>query len=134
MFYLTYSAYIVHFVVIQSLVRVQLFATPWTIAHEASLSSTISWSLLKVISIESVMLFNHHNLHCPLLLLPSVLPTIRVFSNELVFVLGGQRIGTSASASVLPMNIQDFFPMGFFRQEYWSGLPFPPGESSQPRD
>ena len=134
MFYLTYSAYIVHFVVIQSLVRVQLFATPWTIAHEASLSSTISWSLLKVISTESVMLFNHHNLHCPLLLLPSVLPTIRVFYNELVFVLGGQRIGTSASASVLPMNIQDFFPMGFFRQEYWSGLPFPPGESSQPRD
>ena len=57
-------------------------ATPWTAAHEASLSSTISWSLLKLMSIESVRLSNHLILCLHLLLLPSVFPSIRVFSNE----------------------------------------------------
>ena len=56
--------------------------TPWTAAHQASLSFTISWSLLKLMSIESVMPSNHLVLCCPLLLLPSVFPSIRVFSNE----------------------------------------------------
>ena len=84
MFYLTHSAHIIHFVVIQSLGYVKLFATPWTTTHLSSLSSTISWSLLKVISIESVMLSNHRILHCPLLLLPSLFPSIRVFFSELV--------------------------------------------------
>ena len=60
----------------------RLFATPWTAAHQASLSFTISWSLLKLVSIESVMLANHHILCHPLLLLPSIFPSIRVFSNE----------------------------------------------------
>ena len=55
---------------------------PWTLAHQASLSPTISWSLLRFMSIELVMLSHHLTLHCPLLLLPSVLPSIRVFSNE----------------------------------------------------
>ena len=58
-------------------------ATPWTAAHQASLSFTISWSLLKLTSIESVMLSNHLIFCHPLLLLPSIFPSIRVFSNEL---------------------------------------------------
>ena len=94
---------------VQSLSRVQLFATPWIIAHQASLSVTNSWSLLKLMSIESVMLSNHLILCCPLLLPPSIFPSIRVFSNESVLCqsLGGQSIGVSASALVLPMNIQN---------------------------
>ena len=66
---------------VQSLSRVLLFATPWTAAHQASLSITNSWSLLKLMSIESVMPSNHLILCCPLLL-PSIFPSIRVFSNE----------------------------------------------------
>ena len=62
---------------------VQLFATQRTAVHQDSLSITISWSLLKLMSIESVMPSNHLILCCPLLLLPSILPSIRVFSNEL---------------------------------------------------
>ena len=69
-------------VVVQSLRRVQLFATPWTAAHQAPPSSTISWSLLTFLSIESVMLTKHLILCRPLLLLPSMFPSIRVFSNE----------------------------------------------------
>ena len=64
------------------LTRVQLFAAPWTATCQASLSFTISWSLLKLKSIESVMLFNHFILCHPLLFLPSVLPSISVFLNE----------------------------------------------------
>ena len=71
------------FVVVQSLSRVQLFVTPWTAAHQASLSFTISQRLLKLMSIESVMPSNHLNLCRLLLLLPSILPSIRVFSDEL---------------------------------------------------
>ena len=67
---------------VQSLSHVWLFVTPWTAACQASLSSTISWSLLKFMSIESVMLSNHLFFCQPLLLLPSVFPSIRVFSNE----------------------------------------------------
>ena len=70
-------------VVVQLLNHVQFFATPWTVAHQASLSFTISWSFHKLTSIESVMLSNHLILCHPLLLLPSVFPSIRVFSNEL---------------------------------------------------
>ena len=67
---------------VQSLSCVQLFATPWTGARQASLSITNSWSLLKLMSIKSVMPSNHLILHCPLLLLPSIFPSIRVFSND----------------------------------------------------
>ena len=66
----------------QSLSRVQLFVTPWTAAHLASLSITNSLSLLKPTSIESVIPSNHLILCCPLLLLPSIFPSIRVFSSE----------------------------------------------------
>ena len=69
---------------VQSLSRVRLFATPWTAAHQASLSITNSWSLPTLMSIESVMPSNHLILCYPLLLLPSIFPSIRVFSNESV--------------------------------------------------
>ena len=67
---------------IQSLTRVRLFATPWTTAHQASLSITNSWSILRLMSIESVMPSNRLILCHPLLLLPSIFPSIRVFYNE----------------------------------------------------
>ena len=67
---------------VQSLSCVRLFATPWTVAHQASLSITNSRSLLRPMSIESVMPSNHLILCCPLLLLPSIFPSIRVFSKE----------------------------------------------------
>ena len=98
--------------VFQSLSRVWLFVTPWTTVCQDSLSFTISQSLLKLMSTESVMPSNHLILCRPLLLLPSAFPSIRVFSEESVFASSGQSIGASASASVLPMNIQDWFPSG----------------------
>jgi len=67
---------------VQSLSRVWLFVTPWTAGHQASLSITNSWSLPKLMSIESVMPSNHLILRHTLLLPPSILPSIRVFSNE----------------------------------------------------
>ena len=67
---------------VQPLSCIQLFATPWTAVHQASLSFTISWSLLRFMSIESVMLCNHLILCRPLLLLPSIFPSLRVFSTE----------------------------------------------------
>ena len=69
-------------VCVQSLSHVQLFVTPWTVARQTSLSITNSWSLLKLISIESVMPSNHLILCRHLFLLPSIFPSIRVFSNE----------------------------------------------------
>ena len=69
---------------VQLLNHVQLFVTPWTTAHQASLSITNSQSLLKLMSIELVMPSNHLILSCPLLLLPSIFPSIRVFSKESV--------------------------------------------------
>ena len=93
-----------------SVSQVRLFATPWTIGHQASLSINNSQNLLKLMLIESVMPSNYLILCRPLLLLPSVFPSIRVFSSE----------------SVLSS-------MGFSRQEYWSGLPFPsPGGLPDP--
>ena len=77
----------VQFSSIQSLSRVQLFVTPWTVAHQASLSITNSRSLLKLMSIASVMPSNHLILCCSLLLLPSMLPSIRVFSKESVICI-----------------------------------------------
>ena len=88
----------VHFVVIQLLSRVLYFTTPWTAAHQASLSFTISRSLLKLMSIESVMPSHHLFLCRPLLLLPSVVPSHRVFSKVVAKTLELQ-------LSVLPMNI-----------------------------
>ena len=89
---------------VQSVSRVQLFATPWTATRQASLSITNTWSLRTLMSIESMMPSNHLILCCPLLFLPSIYHSIRVFSNESVLHIS---IIVSASASVLPMNIQD---------------------------
>ena len=86
---------------------VLLFATPWTTACQASLSITIPWSLLKPMSIELIMPSNHLILCCTLLLLPS-----GSFPMSCLFTSGGQSIGVSASASVLPINIQGWFPLG----------------------
>ena len=72
---------------VQSFIHVQLFAIPWTAAHQASLSITNSWSLLKLMSIESVMPSNHLILCRSLLLLPSISPSIRVFSSESVLCI-----------------------------------------------
>ena len=72
---------------VQSLSHVQLFATPWTTACQASLSITNSWSLLKFMSIESMMPSNHLILCCRLLLPASIFPSIRVFSNESVLLI-----------------------------------------------
>ena len=83
-------------------------AIPWTTGCQASPS--ISWSLLKLMSIESVMPSNHLILCCPLL--PSIFHSVRVFSNELPLHIRCQSSGASASASVLPVNIQVWFPLG----------------------
>ena len=104
--------YILYVVIVQSLSHVQLFMTPWTVACQASLSFTISQSFLKLKSIKSVMPSKHIILCHPLLLLPSVSDIIKVFSNELVFISDGQSMGPSASASLLPMSIQGWFPLG----------------------
>ena len=99
-------------IVVQLLSCVQLFATPWTAACQASLSFTISWSLLRIMSVDSEIPSNHLILCCPLLLLPSIFPSIRFFPNSQLFASGGQSIGASASTSVRPMNIQSSFPLG----------------------
>ena len=91
------------FIVFQLLSHVQLSATPWTAARQASLSFTVSQSLLKFMSIESVMLFNHPILCHPLLLLPSIFPSIRVFSNELALYIRWPKYW-SFNFSISPSN------------------------------
>ena len=104
---------------VQSLIRVQLFGTPWTTARQASLCITDSQSPPKFMSIESVMPSNHLILCCPFLLLPSVFPSIRVFSNESVLHIRWPEYWSfvfqsiSALTSVLPMNTQAWFPLGW---------------------
>ena len=98
---------------VQSLSRVRLFATPWTTAHQASLSITNSQRSLRLTSIESVMPSSHLILGHPLLLLPPIPPSIRVSSMSQLFPWGGQSIGVSALASVPPMNTQDWSPLGW---------------------
>ena len=96
---------------VQSLSRVQFFATPWTTARQASLSITNSRSSPKPMSIVSVIPSNHLILCRPLLLLPSIFPSIRVVSNESALCIRWQSTGVSASTSGPPMNIQDWFPL-----------------------
>ena len=97
---------------------VQLFATPWTAAHQASLSITNSWSLLKLISIESVMPSNHLILCHPLLLLPSIFPSIRVFSKESVLHIRWPKYW-SFNVSICPSN--EYSGLISFRID-WSDL------------
>ena len=87
----------------QSLSHVQLFATPWTAAHQASMPITNSWSLLKLMSIESVMPSNHLILCYPILLIPSIFPSIRVFSNESALRIRWPKYW-SFSLSISPSN------------------------------
>ena len=95
------------YIYVQSLSFVQLFATPWTVrSTPAPKSSTVSQNLLKFMSIESVMPSNHLILSCPLLLLLSIFPSIRVFAMSQLSTSGGQSIGASVSATFLSMNIQ----------------------------
>ena len=97
---------------VQSLSHVQLFATTW-IAAEASLYITNSQRLLKLMSIESVMPSNHLIICHPLLLLPPIPPSIRVFSNETTLCMRWPKYWSLASASVLPMNTQDWSALGW---------------------
>ena len=112
LFFLRFSS---NFSSVQSLGGVRLFPTPWRASPQVSLSITNSRSLLKLMSIESEMPSNYCILCHPLLLLPSNFPTSRSFPMSQFFTSGGQSIGASASASVLPMNIQDWFPFGLTR-------------------
>ena len=89
--------------VVQSLSHVRLFVTPWTAACQASLSITNSWSLLKLMSIELVMPSNHLIICRPLFLSPSIFPSIRVFSNELVLHIRWPKYW-SFSVSISPSN------------------------------
>ena len=97
----------VQFSSVQSLSHVRLFATPWTAVCLAFLPITNSQSLLKIMSIESVMPSNHLILCHPLLFPPSICPSIRIFSNESVLCIRWPNVGISASALVLPRNIQN---------------------------
>ena len=98
---MTFKWWLVQDSSVQSLSRVRLFATPWTAACQASLSITNSWSLPKLMSIESVMPLNHHILCRPLLLLPPIPPSIRVLSNELTLCMRGPKYW-SFSFSISP--------------------------------
>ena len=90
-------------IVVQSLNCVQLLGTPWTAAYQVSLSFTISWNLLKLMSIELMLPSNHLILCHPLLLLPSIFPSIRVFSNKSAHCIRWPRYG-SFSFSISPSN------------------------------
>ena len=103
----------VQFSSVQSLSCVWLFATPWTTARQASLSITNSQSLPKLMSIESVMPSNHLIRCRPLSSCLQSFPTSRSFQMSQLFIWGDQSIGISASTSVLPMNTQDWFPLGW---------------------
>ena len=111
---------------VQLLSHVQLFATPWTAACQFSLSITNSQSKFKLTSIESVMPSKHLILCRQLFLLPSIFPSIRVFSNESALCIRCQSIGVSTSASVLPVTTQDWSPLG------WTGWsPCSPRDSQE---
>ena len=104
--------------VVHLLICVQLFSSPWTAAHKASLSFTISLSLLKLMSMESVMPSNHLILCCPLLLLPSILPSIKVFSRESPVCIRWPKY-CSFSFSISPFS--EYSGLIFFRI-YWFDL------------
>ena len=104
---------------VQSLSYVGLFATPWTAAHQASLSITNSWSLLKLMSIESVMPSNHLILCRPLLLPPSIFPRIRVFSNESALRIRWSKYW-SFSFSISPSN--EYSGLISFRMDWFDLL------------
>ena len=97
----------------QSLSRVRLFVNPWIAARQASLSIINSWSSLRFVSIESVIPSRHLILCHSLLPLPPLPPSIRVFSNKSVLHIRWPKYWVSDSASGLPMNSQNWFPLGW---------------------
>ena len=103
----------VKFSSVQSLSCVQLFVIPWTSAHQASLSITNSWSPPKPMSTESVMPPNHLILCFPFSSWPQSFPASGSFPMSQLFASGGQSAGVSASTPVLPMNTQDWSPLGW---------------------
>ena len=105
------NCFMSHVAIVQSPRCVQLFATPWTAARQAFLSLTIFRSLPKFTFTASVMPSSHLILWRPLLLLPSIFPNIRDFEISCLFVSDDQNTGASASASVLPVNIQGWSPL-----------------------
>ena len=107
----------IHFSSVQLLSHVRLFATPWTAAHQASPSITNSRSLPKPMSIKSVMPSNHLNLCHPLLLLPSIFPSIRVFSSESALHMRWPKYW-SFSFSISPSN--EYSGLIFFRMDWIS--------------
>ena len=104
---------------VQLLNSVPLFATPWTEAHQASLSITNSQSLIKLMSIELVMPSNHLTLCCPLFLQPSIFPSIRVFSNESALCIRWPK-DWSCSFSISPSN--EYSGLISFRMDWWISL------------
>ena len=104
--------YFLYFSSVQLLSHVQLFVTPWTAACQASLSIINSQSLPKLMFIESVMPSNHLILCCPLLLLPSIFPSIRVFSNESALCIRWPKYW-SFSFNISLSNTQDWSPLGW---------------------
>ena len=105
------DCHLIQFSSVRSLSHVWLFVTPWITARQACLSITISRSSLRLTSIESVMPSSHLILSHPLLLLPTIPPSIRVFSMSQLFTWDGQRTGASASASFLPKKSQGWSPL-----------------------
>ena len=105
-FELIISSRCLGYIVVQSLSPVQLFAIPWTAAHQSSLTFTVSWSLLKLLSIELVTLSNHLFFCCLFSFYLQFFPASVSFPMSQLFTSGDQNVGTSPSASVLPMNIQ----------------------------
>ena len=100
----------VQFSSVQSLSSIRLFATPWTAENQTYLSITHSQSLLKLMSIESVMPSNHPILCCPLLP-PSIFPSIRVFSDESLLHIRWPKYSSFSFSISPPVNIQDCFPL-----------------------
>ena len=98
---------------VQLLSRVWLIATPWTAALQASLSITSSCSLLRLMSIELVMPSNHLILCCPLLIPPSIFPSIRVISNESFLCIRWPKSWSFSFSVSPPVNIQGWFPLGW---------------------
>ena len=104
---------VIQFNSVQSLNRIRLFVTPWTAARQASLSITNTRSSLKLMSIEPVMPSAILSSVVPFSSRPQSLPASGSFPMSQFFASGGQSIGVSASTSVLPMNTQDWFPLGW---------------------
>ena len=115
--------------VVRSLSRVRLFVTPWTAAQQASQSFTISLSSLKLMSIQSVMPSNHLILCHPLLLLPSILPSNTVFSNELALTTSVQAIKLTKQAETMQSDLNNqwrklqlFHDLQKFLSKYWNSI------------